>query len=169
LTDISGNAYQLLGNIYVRLNLNNFKKTIDMKLNRKLIVVASLGVFITSAVAFTAPPADGPGGFKNLKILPKDISHEKLGKVMHEFNDALGVKCNFCHAPSKDTTVKHPDFASDEKPEKQIAREMMKMSLKINKKFFKVKDPVFGEGSLNITCVTCHHGEAHPEVAGEKK
>jgi hypothetical protein len=45
---------------------------------------------------------------------------------------------------------------------------MMKMSLKINKKFFKVKDPMFGEGNLNITCVTCHHGEAHPEVAQAK-
>lgn len=137
-----------------------------MKINRKLIVMASMAVVVASAVAFTAPPAEDPG-YKNLKILPKDISKEQLHKVMHGFNDALGVKCNFCHAPSKDTASKWPDFASDEKPEKNIAREMMKMTVKINKKFFGVKHPVFGEEGMEITCVTCHHGEAHPEEPKE--
>ena len=85
--------------------------------------MAGMAAVVISAVAFTAPPADD-NGFKNLKILPKDISHEKLGKIMHDFNDALGVKCNFCHAPSKDTANHHPDFASDDKPEKSIARQM---------------------------------------------
>ncbi len=37
---------------------------------------------------------------------------------MDGFKAALGVKCSFCHAPSKDTAQKWPDFASDEKPEK---------------------------------------------------
>ncbi|MEJ0082894.1 MAG: c-type cytochrome [Puia sp.] len=55
---------------------------------------------------------------------------------MDHFKAALGVKCSFCHAPSKDTAQKWPDFASDDKPEKLIARKMMKMTSKINKKFF---------------------------------
>ncbi len=93
-----------------------------MKLNRKFLVTASMAVVVISAVAFTAPPADDPG-YKNLKILPKDISKEKLHTIMKGFNDALGVKCGFCHAPSKDTTVsKWPDFASDEKPEKRYRK-----------------------------------------------
>ena len=128
--------------------------------------MAAMAVVVASAVAFTAPPAEDPG-YKNLKILPKDISKDQLHKVMHGFNDALGVKCNFCHAPSKDTAIKWPDFASDEKPEKNIAREMMKMTVKINKKFFGVKHPVFGEESMQVSCVTCHHGEAHPEEPKE--
>ncbi len=134
-----------------------------MHMNRKMIVMVAMAIVVTTAVAFTTPPADDPG-YKNLKILPKDISHEDLHKVMKQFNNALGVKCGFCHAPSKDTTVsKWPDFASDDKPEKSIARAMMKMTLNINKKFFAVKNPSFG-GQLEITCVTCHHGEPHPEA-----
>ena len=137
-----------------------------MKINRKFIVMAAMAAVVTTAVAFTAPPPDDHV-FKNLKILPKDISHEKLDKIMHGFNNALGVKCNFCHARSQDTTVHHPDFASDEKPEKSIARSMMKMTLKINKKFFEAKHPAFGEPGMEISCVTCHHGQPHPEEPKE--
>jgi len=129
--------------------------------------MASMAAIVTTAVAFTTPPAEDPG-YKNLKILPKDIDHEQLHKVMRGFNDALGVKCNFCHAPSKDSTAKWPDFASDDKPEKNIARSMMKMTLKINKKFFNVKSPAIG-GQLEVSCVTCHHGEPHPEAPAPKE
>jgi hypothetical protein len=136
-----------------------------MNFNRKFLVLAAMAAVVTTAVAFTAPaPLDN--GFKNLKILPKDISHEKLGKIMHDFNDALGVKCNFCHAPSKDTANHHPDFASDDKPEKNIARSMMKMTVKINKKFFEAKHPFIGDSTLTVTCITCHHGSPHPDENG---
>jgi hypothetical protein len=137
-----------------------------MSLNRKFIVTASMAAIVTMAVAFTAP-APPDNGFKNLKILPKDISHENLVKIMHGFNDALGVKCNFCHAPFKDTAQHHPDFASDDKPEKNIARSMMKMTIKINKKFFEAKHPFIGDSTLSVSCITCHHGSPHPEGHGE--
>ncbi|MEO5594314.1 MAG: c-type cytochrome [Chitinophagaceae bacterium] len=137
-----------------------------MQLNRKFIVMATMAAIVTIAVAFTTPPPP-ESIYKNLKILPKDISKEKLDKIMSEFKNALGVKCSYCHAKSQDTTVHHPDFASDEKPEKEIARSMMKMTLKINKKFFEVKHPAFGETGLQISCVTCHHGEPHPEEPKE--
>jgi len=90
-----------------------------------------------------------------------------LGHIMHEFNQALGVKCNFCHAPNKDTAVHHPDFASDEKPEKEIARSMMKMTVKINDKFFGTKHAYIGDSTLTVTCSTCHHGQPHPEAMSE--
>ena len=140
-----------------------------MYISRKLMVTASMAAVVIMAVAFTAP-APPENDFKNLKILPKDISHEQLGKIMHQFNDALGVKCSFCHAPSKDTSNHHPDFASDDKPEKSIARSMMKMTVKINNKFFEVKNAAIGDSTLSVTCVTCHHGEPHPEEhGGEEK
>ena len=138
-----------------------------MKFSRKIVVMISMTVMVTAAVAFTTPPLPQDNGFKNLKILPKDISHEQLGHIMHEFNQSLGVKCNFCHAPSKDTAVHHPDFASDEKPEKQIARSMMKMTVKINDKFFGTKHAYIGDSTLTVTCATCHHGQPHPEGMGE--
>ena len=137
-----------------------------MQLNRKFLVVAVMSVAVMMAVAFTTPPPP-ENGYKNLKILPKDISHEQLGKIMHGFNESLGVKCSFCHAASKDTSVHHPDFASDEKPEKEIARSMMKMTVKINKKFFEAKHAFIGDSTLTVTCITCHHGSPHPEEHGE--
>ena len=131
-----------------------------MKITKRISVMLALSVFVVLGIAATTKPDDG---YKNLKILRKDISHEDLGKVMHGFNDALGVKCNFCHAASKDDEKKM-DWASDEKPEKSIARKMMKMTNKINKKFFHGKDKLGDANAmLEVTCATCHHGEPHPE------
>lgn len=78
-----------------------------------------------------------------------------------EFEDGLGVTCGFCHANAKDGHGL--DFASDEKPEKEIARGMMRMTLGINKKYFRAKHPAIGSNALTITCTTCHKGEASPD------
>ena len=132
---------------------------------KKLSAVFACIAIIIIGVAATTPPDETPH-WKNLKVLKKDISHEELGKIMDNFKEALGVKCNFCHAPSKDSTVHHPDFASDEKPEKNIARHMMKMAAKINKKYFSFNKNEQGEMQQTVTCITCHRGSPHPE---EKK
>jgi hypothetical protein len=129
---------------------------------RKLAVSLAFITFVIAGIAATRPQEEHPN--KNLKVLPKNISHEDLDKVMDGFKAALGVKCNFCHAPSKDTSNHHLDFASDEKPEKDIARHMMRMTAKINKKYFsfsKDKDEK-GQPILSVTCITCHRGNSHP-------
>jgi hypothetical protein len=98
--------------------------------------------------------------FKNLKILPKNISQEELDKVMDHFKLSLGVDCNYCH--TRQLTVDELDFASDKKPEKEIARKMMTMTTDINKKYFD-----FNNKQSNIqavTCVTCHRGNPRPEI-----
>ena len=131
-----------------------------MQFKRSVIVVIVLVLSVSIGAAFTKPsPPETP---KNLKVLPKDMSPESLDKIMDGYKAALGVKCNFCHVPSKEDP-KHLDFASDEKGEKKIARSMMRMTLKINKKFFDVNNPIIGDTSLVISCNTCHHGEPHPE------
>lgn len=109
--------------------------------------------------AFTTPPK---GEHKNLKVLPKNISHEDLDKVMDEFKFALGVKCNFCHVKMKDDATKW-DFPSNEKPEKEIARKMMKMTNRINKKFFKHSVTYLPEETLSVSCKTCHNGNPRPD------
>jgi len=129
---------------------------------KKLSAAFALIAIIIIGVAATTPPDETPH-WKNLKVLPKDISHEELSKVMDNFKEALGVKCNFCHAPSKDSTVHHPDFASDDKPEKNVARHMMKMAAKINKKYFSYNKNEKGEAEPIVTCMTCHRGNPHPE------
>jgi hypothetical protein len=135
-----------------------------MLFGKKTLVAIVVCLFMVAGIAATTPP-EAPK-YKNLKILPKNISKEDLDKVMDHFKAALGVKCSFCHAPSKDTAQKWPDFASDEKPEKLIARKMMKMTGKINKKFFSDNKNEQGVAVPAVECMTCHHGSPHP---GEHK
>jgi hypothetical protein len=135
---------------------------IIMTINRKLL--ATIGLL--SAVVFMAmspaiKPADEP--FKNLKVLPKNISKEEMHKTMEEWEHALGARCSFCHMRNEDT--KKMDFAADGKPEKEMAREMYKMTQEINKKYFHAqKDSTDRIMESSINCYTCHRGVSHPEV-----
>ena len=130
-----------------------------MKSNKKIVVVATLALFVIIGIAASRPPDEK---FKNIKVLPKNISDQTLEKVMDEFSKALGVKCNFCHLQIDSTNW---DMASDQKPEKSVARKMIKMSNKINKEFFKAKTKYGQENAvLEIRCMTCHRGDPHPEV-----
>ncbi len=99
--------------------------------------------------------------YKNLKVLPKNTNKQQLDSVMKDFTVALGVKCNFCHVRLGDEQ-KNWDFASDGNKHKNIARDMMRMTAKINKKFFDVKNVKSLDADLEVGCYTCHGGKAHP-------
>ncbi len=132
--------------------------------NKKLILTISLlsVVVFIGTTAMQAQQQQQDETPKNLNVLPKDITHDQLEKVMRDWSQALGVRCGFCHA--RNTETNRNDFASDAKPEKQMAREMMKMTEKINKKYFKMdKDEHGGDMMAAIACITCHHGAAHPD------
>ncbi|MDB5132514.1 MAG: c-type cytochrome [Mucilaginibacter sp.] len=134
-----------------------------MKINRKFLLIIALAApaGIVAATAFKPPDEQ----YVNLKVLPKNISSRDLQKIMvDDFEDGLGVACNFCHSADKNTG--QLDFAADGKPEKEIAREMMRTTIGINKKFFKIKHPMIGQ-ALTVTCNTCHNGVAFPDKANE--
>ncbi len=132
-----------------------------MKINKKLAVIIILTATVTLTAAATISNPEQVR-YTNLKVLPKNISSKELqGIMVDDFQDGLGVTCNFCHANAKDSHKL--DFASDAKPEKQIARVMMRMTLGINKKYIKLKHPQIGDAALVITCNTCHKGLAFPE------
>lgn len=132
-----------------------------MLISRQIIVAGTLLTMTAISVA-AIEPATKSGEFKNLKVLPKDISTKALQQIMvDEFQDGLGVGCNYCHAQEKGSL--HLDYASDEKPEKEIARSMMLMTMDINKKYFGVERPLIGDSVMIISCNNCHHGTAHPE------
>lgn len=100
--------------------------------------------------------------YENLKVLPRNISSKDLQGIMaDDFEDGLGVSCGFCHASAKGGHGL--DFVSDAKPEKAIARQMMRMTLELNKEYFKVHKPRIGSNALVITCATCHKGQAFPD------
>jgi len=130
-----------------------------MLIHKKIIAITCiLGVVTFSAL--TSMTAEDHPGFKNLKVLPKNIPHEALHKVMDDWSVALGVHCNFCHARGTDNKM---DFASDAKPEKNMARDMYKMAAKINSKYFEGKKDSLGMVIGDIKCITCHRGNPHPD------
>jgi cytochrome c553 len=130
---------------------------------KKFAVIAILFALTAIGMSAIRPPEDGKPPKRNLKVLPKDITHEQLDSTMHSWTAALGVKCNFCHAPNADSTNHHLDFASDAKPEKKMARYMYAMTAKINKKFFKSDKDDNGMMMAAISCKTCHRGSPHPD------
>lgn len=130
-----------------------------MSYKKSIIMVLLLSAVIALS-AFMSSNQQQQQKAKNLKVLPKNISHEELDKVMDNFKIALGVKCGYCHAPKKDDPKKL-DFASDEKPEKEKARDMLRMVAKINKKYFD-KEIKEGKHTNAVNCITCHNGKTEP-------
>ena len=128
-------------------------------MKRTILVTLGFAFVISVSLAFTK---DEPI-YKNLKILPKNITKEQMDSVMHHFSGSLGVRCTFCHV--RNDSTKSWDFASDTNPHKPKAREMMKMMDKINDKYFNVtggrRDITT---QLMVTCYTCHHGSNDPAV-----
>jgi cytochrome c peroxidase len=129
----------------------------------KLALAAGCAVFLAAvagAQPTTAPPA-APAGFKNLQVLPKDISKEQLFPIMKGFAQGLGVRCTHCHVGEEGRPLSTFDFASDAKEEKLIARKMLVMVHRINEQDFGVKD--FKD--VKVTCFTCHRGSTEPLTA----
>ena len=90
-------------------------------------------------------PAIPPGPPKNLKVLPADVN---IQQTMGAFRTALGVQCTYCHVAG--------DFASDDNPKKNMARNMLRIAADIN--------ATFPDGKRHVTCYTCHRGEAKPKM-----
>ena len=128
---------------------------------KSLTVTSILVILICLSLAFTT---SDPPEYKNLKILPKNISKEKLDSIMHHFSMSLNVRCNFCHV--RNNAEKKWDFASDSISDKLIARKMMLMTMNINKKYFKEERNDTRETELvpSVTCYTCHHGSTLPQT-----
>jgi len=138
---------------------------------KKATVILFLIAFVAFGVAAYNPPknksANSANGdtslFKNLQVLPKDISKDSLDAVMHNFTRSLGVKCMFCHVHEGDDFKSGWDMASDDKPEKNTARYMMKMTAGINATYFNFDSSARTDTINAVTCVTCHRGIPHPD------
>jgi photosynthetic reaction center cytochrome c subunit len=102
----------------------------------------------------SSSPAVAEAVFKNIQVL-KGISSDQLIPAMKFITASLGVGCNYCHVQDH--------FDKDDKKPKQIARDMMRMMLAIDKDSF--------AGNREVTCYSCHRGSLKPEgipsVGGE--
>jgi hypothetical protein len=126
-------------------------------MKKTALIVSVFAGMIALSFAFTK--ADEPR-YKNLKVMPKNTTKQQMDSVMKHFTASLGVKCNHCHVYNE--AQKSMDFASDGNEHKGIARDMMRMTSKINSKYFDVKNSKSLEADLEMTCYTCHNGKTHP-------
>jgi photosynthetic reaction center cytochrome c subunit len=121
------------------------------------VIIGLIGVMYVGIAATMYRPTPDEG-FKNLQVLPKDITEKKLDSIMKEYSVSLGVRCGFCHARNADTTNRHLDFASDAKDEKKAARHMMKMTADINTNYFNWMNSTRPDTIHAVICYTCHRG-----------
>lgn len=103
---------------------------------------------------------------ENLQVLPKEWSGSRLRPVMAGFTRALGVRCSYCHVGEEGKPLSTYDFASDENPNKDRAREMLRMLNSINDHLKKIEPS--GDKRVNMWCHTCHSGRPRPMTLEEE-
>src|SRR2546423_4684418 len=95
-----------------------------------LLIACAVCILIACATERQAQPAKAAWR-KNLKVLPDDISRDDLTRTMRIWSRSLGVECDHCHVqppPAEPGGFSRIDFVSDAKPEKEIARVMLRMT-----------------------------------------
>lgn len=108
-----------------------------------------------SLPAVTAGAKRADEVYKNLQLLG-GLPPAQLVPAMQDMSIALGVGCDRCHVPG--------DWASDDKHDKQIARQMILLAQSANAELFGT-----AQDDDAVTCWTCHRGEKHPKRLIAKK
>ena len=103
---------------------------------------------------------------KNLQVLNKDWPGSRLSPVMRGFTRALGVRCSYCHTGEEGKPLSTYDFASDQNPNKDRAREMLRMLGSVNSHLKKLEPS--GDQRINMWCHTCHRGRPRPMTLEEE-
>lgn len=90
--------------------------------------------------------------FQNIQFFKRLPAGRLLGAMEFIYSKSLGVDCTHCHVVDQ--------WEKDDKPTKQIAREMQKMTFDIMEDLKKIK----GLKSENpvVNCATCHRGQTKP-------
>jgi hypothetical protein len=104
-----------------------------------------------------AEQKDKPAGevFKNIQLL-KGVPAGRLLSIMEiAYSKSLGVDCTHCHVVG--------DWEKDDKPTKQIARDMAMMVRAINNDHLKKIKNLKSENPV-VNCTTCHRGQTKPAL-----
>jgi len=129
---------------------------------RPIAAAAVLFVIIAGCTAVQQQKAQGTKPdtleFHNLQVLPQNITHDELINTMRFFTRSLGVRCGHCHVANPPGSKPEFDFPSDAKPEKGVARTMMRMVNKINGDYVSK----VAQHDTKVTCMTCHRGKVTP-------
>lgn len=135
-----------------------------MKLYRPIAIVLAVSLFLAACAAVQQQKAQAAradtGEFHNLQLFPQNITHDELIANMRGFARALGTRCDHCHAANPPGSKEQFDFASDAKPEKKVARTMLRMVHAANADYLAKVNP---HGQM-VACITCHRGHTVPEI-----
>ena len=93
-----------------------------------------------------------PQVFKNIQMF-KDVEAGRVLGAMGFFSRALGVSCKHCHVVDQ--------WEKEDKPEKQIARDMAAMVTGINTQLKTIKN--LDSPDPRVGCWTCHRGDVIPQ------
>lgn len=134
-------------------------------MNKKITAYIGIVLFITAGIGASQPPQENPR-WKNVRVIPKKTDEDQMERIMTKYTRQLGVTCLYCHPFTKpEIFPRRVDFVTEEKPEKIVTRNMMRMTDAINKKYFAYKNDYSAESLSNakvITCNTCHRGLPKP-------
>jgi len=93
--------------------------------------------------------------FKNIRVL-KGVPAGRIAAIMNlGYGQSLGVSCTHCHTPG--------EWDKDDKPPKEIAREMGRLAATINNELLP-KIANLDSGKPVVNCTTCHRGELKPAL-----
>lgn len=95
--------------------------------------------------------------FKNLKVLGGFPARNLLVAMNQGWARGLGVSCSHCHVPG--------DWASDAKPAKEIARDMVRMGSTISAALRSIEG--LKDRRPIVNCTTCHRGALKPALTLE--
>ena len=140
----------------------------DPMLHRSIprIAAFALPLLVLTASPHAQAPWTWPEEPENLQVLPSEWSGERLRPVMTGFTRALGVRCSHCHVGEEGEPLSSYDFVSDENPNKDRAREMLRMLGSINDHLQEIEPS--GDERVNMWCHTCHRGRPRPMTIGEE-
>jgi hypothetical protein len=130
--------------------------------NKKITVLSGLTGFVLFGILGAKPPLEEKPIYKNLHVLSKNISDDDMDYVMETFSVNLGTNCLFCHPGEKSGTEFKFDYVTDELRNKRIARDMLRMTMKLNKKYFNIKLTGLMNTRGRVWCKTCHQGSPVP-------
>jgi len=96
--------------------------------------------------------------FKNIQLL-KGVPAARMLSIMDvAYKTSLDVSCTYCHDPES--------WASDEKNEKRVTRQMILMMREINEKYLKPMKGLKSDTPV-VNCTTCHRGQEKPALSLE--
>ena len=132
---------------------------------RSRVLVLAAAVILAACTAMQQQKSQiraDEGVFHNLQVLPQNITHDELISTMRGFARGLGVRCDHCHVANPPGSAEEFDFPNDSKPEKKVARTMLRMSRMANADYLSKVN----EHGQTVTCWTCHRGQSVPALPG---